>query len=196
MAEPLSEQRKNLARLRGRGSVELVVDGGVDLSAECIRLDALIDGEQAAKLIAFTWIIGLESHGRILPVVISGEQSFEDRNPEHVHIPVGTKPHQDGGKKGLRVAGAGENGAHPVAGEIGRHVLALAEHGGLGKILPHRRLTVAWRRLDAHVGEEALVVSRDGAEVVLEIEADGEARGVGGEAQHMKADAFRQFRGD
>ena len=104
IGRPLFQQREDLARLRRGGTVELVLDGGVDLAAERVRLDAFVDGEQAAKLIAFVGIIGLERHGRILPVAIADEQAFRIADPQRVDVLVGAQPHQDGGKQRLRVA--------------------------------------------------------------------------------------------
>ena len=86
--------------------------------------------------------------------------------------------------------------AHPFAGEIGRHVLALAQHRGLGEIFPERRVRIARRRIDLHVGDEALIISRQHAEIILEPEADRQPRGIGRETKHIEAHAFGKFRSE
>ena len=122
--------------------------------------------------------------------------AFKNPDPQRVHVAVGADAHQHRREQGQRIWRAGENRPHPFAGEIGRHVLALAEHRGFGEIFPERRMLVARRRRDLHVADEPLIVSRQHAKIVLEPEADREPGGVGRKPEHIKAHAFGQLRSE
>ena len=93
---------EDLARLRRRRAIELVLDGRIDIAAERGSLNLLIDREQPPQQIAGLLAFRIERH-RHLHLEVFDENRLEDRDAQRVDIVIGAQPHDQRGKQGQRV---------------------------------------------------------------------------------------------
>ena len=124
------------------------------------------------------------------------QHGFQHGHPQAVDLAVGAQAHKNGGKERQRIEVAGEDGAEPIAGEVGRDIFRFALHGRLDEQSPDRGTLLPRQRLQAHalcMREKAL---GDRREIVLDVEAHRKPRSVWRKRENEKANALGKGRSE
>lgn len=198
----IAQQHGKYRCRRGRGrAVVAVADGRVDLPAQRLALGTFQHGEKAAQPVGRVGGFLVQTHGDLLLVTVDSEaaltrqNAFADTHAQPRQMAIAAHAHQHVGQQAARIGAAGEHGAHELAHEIAHGVIHLGcaaltvrcrgQHHAVsrGRGLPGHRLQMKVLRVLRQA-------ARKQAQRADLPETDGDARGIGRQAQHVHARVF------